>query len=82
MEGRYRAAEAAVVIGLGIEPAQERLWRTRILAAHESRNPEAAQEATDRMLTIVRALECDLEPETEELLEALQHPTGQPRAAI
>lgn len=82
MEGRYRAAEAAVVIGLSIEPAQERLWRIRILAAHESRNPAATKEAIDRMLTIARELECDLEPETEQLLEALSDPTAQPRAAI
>lgn len=82
MEGRYRAAEAAVVIGLGIEPAQERLWRIRILAAHESRNPAATQEAIDRMLTIARELECDLEPETDQMLEALSDPTAQPRAAI
>ena len=82
MEGRYRAAEAAVVIGLSIEPAQERLWRIRILAAHESRNPATTKEAIDRMLTIARELECDLEPETEQLLEALRDPTAQPRAAI
>ncbi|MGB8382235.1 MAG: bacterial transcriptional activator domain-containing protein, partial [Dermatophilaceae bacterium] len=82
MEGRYQAAEAAVVIGLSIEPAQERLWRIRILAAHESRNPATTKEAVDRMLTIARELECDLEPETEQLLEALSDPTAQPRAAI
>ena len=74
MEGRWRAAEEAVVVGLSIEPAQERLWRMRILAAHESRNAAAEKEAIDRMLTITQELECDLEPETETLLAALQNP--------
>lgn len=46
----------------------------RILAAHESRNAAAEEEAIDRMLTITEELECDLEPETETLLAALQNP--------
>ena len=74
MEGRWRAAESAIVIGLSIEPAQERLWRLRILAAHESRNAAAEREAVDRLLTITEELECDLEPETEQLLGALKTP--------
>ncbi len=74
MEGRWRAAEAAIVVGLSIEPAQERLWRLRILAAHESRNAAAEREAVDRLLTITEELECDLEPETEQLLGALKTP--------
>lgn len=76
MGGRWRAAEAAVVIGLGIEPAQECLWRIRILAAHESRNPQAEAEAIDRLLTFTQELECDLEPETEQLLDALKTGAG------
>jgi DNA-binding SARP family transcriptional activator len=72
MEGRWRAAEQAVVVGLRIEPAQENLWRLRILAAHESRNPAAEAEAIDRLLAITEQLECDLEPATEELLQALK----------
>jgi len=74
MEGRWRAAEAAVVVGLRIEPAQENLWRIRILAAHESRNPDLEAEAIERLLTITEQLECDLEPETEQLLAALKNP--------
>lgn len=72
MESRWRAAEHALVIGLSIEPGQERLWRMRILAAHESHNPEATTEAIDRLLTVTEQLECDLEPETTALLEALE----------
>jgi len=74
MEGRWRSAEQAVVVGLRIEPAQENLWRLRILAAHESRNPAAETEAIERLLTITEQLECDLEPETEQLLAALKTP--------
>lgn len=74
MEGRWRGAEQAVVVGLRIEPAQENLWRLRILAAHESRNPAAEAEAVERLLTITEQLECDLEPETEQLLAALKTP--------
>ena len=74
MEGRWRAAEQAVVVGLRIEPAQENLWRLRILAAHESRNRAAEAEAIERLLTITDELECDLEPETENLLVALKNP--------
>lgn len=74
MDGRWRAAEHALVVGLRVEPAQENLWRLRILAAHESRNREAEAEAIERLLTITQELECDLEPETEQLLAALKQP--------
>lgn len=73
MAGKWRAAEQAVVVGLRIEPGQEMLWRLRILAAHESRNPAAETEAIDRLLTITEQLECDLEPETEQLLADLKN---------
>jgi nucleoid-associated protein YgaU/DNA-binding SARP family transcriptional activator len=74
MEGHWRASEQAVVIGLTIEPALERLWRMRILAAHESRNGAAEQEAIDRMLAITDELGGDLEAETENLLAGLKDP--------
>jgi nucleoid-associated protein YgaU len=71
-EGRWRAAEAAVVVGLSVEPGMERLWRTRILAAHAGRNPGAVQEAVDRMLAIADELGGDLENETQQLLTQLR----------
>jgi len=73
-EGQWRAVEEACVIGLRIEPAHERLWRLRILAAHRSHNPDARNEAIDRLLSITEELECDLEPETETLLDAVKNP--------
>jgi nucleoid-associated protein YgaU/DNA-binding SARP family transcriptional activator len=74
LEGRWRSAEEAVAVGLRIEPAQESLWRVRILAAHEGRNAEAETDAIERLLSITERLECDLQPETEQLLAALKNP--------
>lgn len=72
LAGRWRAAEEAIVVGLRIEPAQESLWRMRILAAHESGNRAAVTEAIDRLLAIMDKLECELEAETVDLLNELQ----------
>ncbi len=74
MEGRWRAAEQAVTVGLRVEPQQESLWRLRILAAHESRNPDAEEEAITRLLAAHDQIESDLEPETVRLLAALRNP--------
>lgn len=71
LAGQWRAAEAAVVIGLSIEPGMERLWRTRILAAYAAGNIPALQEAVDRLLSIVDELGGDLEQSTEDLLTQL-----------
>jgi hypothetical protein len=76
-EGRWRAAEAAIVIGLSVEPGMERLWRARILAAHSSGNTAGVQEAVDRMLAIADELGGDLEDETEQLLSQLHDKTKQ-----
>jgi hypothetical protein len=74
LEGRWRSAEEAVAVGLRVEPAQESLWRVRILAAHESRDAGAETEAIESLLGITERLECDLQPETEQLLAALKSP--------
>lgn len=74
MEGRWRAAEEAAALGVNLEPGIERIWRIRILAAHESRNKQAEKEAIDRMLIITDELESDLEPETVQLLADLKDP--------
>lgn len=71
MEGQWRAAEAAVVTGLSVEPGMERLWRARILAAYAGGNQVALQEAVDRLLAIAGDLGGDLEQPTEDLLEQL-----------
>lgn len=74
MQGRWRAAEHAVVIGLTIEPVLERLWRLRILAANGSGNADATREAVERLLVVTDQLGGGLESETENLLSALQNP--------
>ena len=82
MEGRWRSAERAVVTGLTVEPGMERLWRTRILAAHSSGNPAAVQEAINRLLAITDELGGDLEPETEQLLADLRKPDATHRNQV
>lgn len=74
MQGRWRAAEEAVVVGIVLEPAQECLWRIRILAAHESRNPALEARLVEQLLAFNEWLDCDLEPETNQLLTALKDP--------
>ena len=80
--GDWRGAEDAAMRGLAIDPALERLWRVRILAAHVGGSPHAGQEAIDRMLTIAGQLGGDLEAETTALLTGLRtdtdprHPAG------
>jgi DNA-binding SARP family transcriptional activator len=74
LEGRWRSAEDAAAVGLRVEPAQESLWRLRILAAHQSSDPAGEAEAVERLLTITERLECDLQPETEQLLASLKNP--------
>lgn len=72
LAGRWRAAEEAIVVGLRIEPAQESLWRMRILAAHESGNKAAVTEAIDRLLAIMDNLDVEMDPETVQLVDRLQ----------
>jgi DNA-binding SARP family transcriptional activator len=74
IDGRWRAAEQAIVIGLAVEPGMERLWRARILAAHASGNHAALQEVIDRLEVIAEELGGDLEPETERLIKQVQNP--------
>lgn len=74
MDGRWRAADEAAARAVSIEPGLERLWRVRILAAHEAHNAAAESEAIDRMLLTIDELGFDLEPETTQLLAALQDP--------
>jgi hypothetical protein len=75
MQGRWRAAEQAAVVGLTVEPGMERLWRIRILAAHSSGNQDAEKEAIDRLLAIADELGGDLEAETQQLLDQLRNTT-------
>lgn len=71
MDGRWRAAGSAAALGLSIEPAYERLWRIRILAAHASGHPDAVTQAVDGLLATAEAWGGDLDEETETLLASL-----------
>lgn len=75
MDGHWRRAEDATLVGLAIEPGMETLWRVRILAAHARGNATAVQEAVDRLLAIADDWGGELETETEELLEHLNNGT-------
>jgi nucleoid-associated protein YgaU len=72
MDGRWRAAGSAALLGLSIEPAYERLWRVRILAAHASGHPDAVSQAVERLLAAAETWGGDLDEETEELLASLK----------
>ncbi|MFD6137721.1 BTAD domain-containing putative transcriptional regulator [Isoptericola sp. NPDC060257] len=74
LEGRWRAAQHAVGVGLRAEPAHEALWRLRVLAAHESRDAASETAAVQGLLTATDTLGGDLTPRTTQLLAALRHP--------
>lgn len=67
-EGRWRSADAALAVGILVDPTNERLLRLRIRIAQASHDPQRVAEARARLETIAQVLDCDLEPETEELL--------------
>lgn len=82
MDGRWRDAEEATLVGIGVEPGVERLWRARILATHARGNIDAVQEVVDRFLALAEHWGGDLEPETEELLEQLRTDTVPTRSGL
>ncbi len=76
LAGRWHGADTATAVGLLVEPAWEPLWRLRIMAAHEARNPSAVQEAVARLLAVTDALDSDLAPATLALLAAVAGDRG------
>ncbi len=71
MDGKWAKAAQAAALGVLLDPGNEHLWRLRIHAAHSGGNPHQVAEAIDRMRARISALGFDLEPETTELLKAL-----------
>lgn len=69
----WAGVEEAVSTGIEVDPGAERLWRLRILAAHQGGNQAAFQEAVERVETFSEELGIGLDPETEELLQALEN---------
>lgn len=76
MEGRWQAAEAALAIGTEVDESQERVWRLRILAAHEAGNTAEEEQAVDRLMFLADAGGWDLEDETTQLLDELKNPAA------
>ena len=74
MEGRWRDATHAAVIGLTVEPGLERLARIRILAAHSAGNKAEEERAVAQLLAVAEDLGGDLEDQTEKLLADLADP--------
>src|SRR5699024_4662908 len=71
--GQWRAVEEAAALCVQFEPGTQRLWRIWIHAAHAAHSPPAVTEAIDRMNARITDLGFDLEPETLELIDALQN---------
>jgi LysM repeat protein len=74
MEGRWRDATQAAVVGLTVEPGLERLARIRILAAHSAGNQAEEEKAIAQLLAVAEDLGGDLEEQTEKLLADLADP--------
>jgi len=74
MEGRWRDAIQAAVVGLTVEPGLERLARIRILAAHSAGNQAEEEKAIAQLLGVAEDLGGDLEEQTEKLLADLADP--------
>ncbi len=78
-ESRWREAETAAARGIDFDGiANEALWRARIIAAFASGNRAKADEIADRLTVLVDQAQCDLNPETAELLAMLDEPGTQP----
>lgn len=72
MEGRWRSVKHYASIAAMLEPINEYVWRLWIHACHASRDPEGLAETIDRMRARISHIGDELEPETIELLQALE----------
>jgi len=73
---RYDDAIDAALVGLTVEPAVERLWRLRIVAADRAGQPDVRDEAVSALVTLCEAAGGRFEPETSRLLDELQGRTS------
>jgi DNA-binding SARP family transcriptional activator len=60
--GGGRAAAHAARVGLGIDPADERLWRALMRAEHEAGRPTGVQEAWDACQAVLADIALDGQP--------------------
>jgi DNA-binding SARP family transcriptional activator len=60
--GDGRASAQAARVGLGIDPADERLWRALMRAEHDAGRPTGVQEAWDACLAVLADIALDGRP--------------------
>lgn len=70
------AARQAVMIGLGSDDTAELLYRDLMHIEYTAGNRSGLHTAITRIQQINRTLDCDLETETEQLINELLHGTG------
>ncbi|WP_405654096.1 hypothetical protein [Streptomyces sp. NBC_00019] len=72
------AARRAVMIGLGADDSAELLYRDLMRIEHAAGNRSGLHTAITRIQQINRTLDCDLETETEQLINDLLHTRREP----
>lgn len=70
------AARHAVATGLDADPSAELLYRAWMRIEHAAGNRSGLHTAITQAQQVNRTLDCDLEPETEQLIDDLLHDTG------
>ncbi|MFD3840276.1 hypothetical protein ACFWWC_29085 [Streptomyces sp. NPDC058642] len=70
------AARRAVAIGIGADDSAELLYRDLMRIEHAAGNRTGLHTAITRIQQINRTLDCDLETETEQLINELLHGNG------
>lgn len=73
MAGQWRQVDAAAALGVSVFVGNDELWRYRLLAAHET---GTQVDMIDRVQARFTDLGFDLEPETQELVDALRDGNG------
>ncbi|MET9915418.1 bacterial transcriptional activator domain-containing protein [Streptomyces sp. NPDC006476] len=72
------AARQAIAIGLEADPSAELLYRDWMRVEHAAGNRSGLHTAITQVQQVNRSLDCDLETETEQLINDLLHGTGSP----
>ena len=79
----FRGAHDVLAAALSFLPAEESLWRLRILACYASHDLDGLRSAVDTVWRVADELGCDLEPETIELIaQVRQSPLGDLRRRV
>jgi hypothetical protein len=79
--GDPATARRASLVGRGVDPVNELLWRDALRAEHAAGNREAQRRLLDQLYALADDLDVDLEPETEHLVAELEGRIAPARAA-